>query len=44
MPLHPGARGVIDEHLACSGLTRNIVVRSAHFSLIPLMVAQTCWC
>jgi DNA-binding transcriptional LysR family regulator len=41
MPLHPGARGVIDEHLAAQGLTRHIAVRSSHFSLIPLMVAQS---
>jgi DNA-binding transcriptional LysR family regulator len=38
-PLHPGARGVIDEHLARQGLERRIAVRSAHFSLIPQMVA-----
>ncbi len=45
MPLHADAhgeaRGVIDEHLHSQGLTRDIVVRSAHFSLIPLMVAQS---
>ena len=45
MPLHADAhgeaRGVIDEHLISLGLTRDIVVRSAHFSLIPLMVAQS---
>ena len=41
MPLHPGARGVIDEHLAAQGLARRIAVRSSHFSLIPLMVAQS---
>jgi DNA-binding transcriptional LysR family regulator len=41
MPLHPGARGVIDEHLVAQGLERNIVVRASHFSLIPLMVADT---
>lgn len=40
-PLHPGARGVIDEHLVAQGLQRRIAVRSAHFSLIPLMVAQS---
>jgi DNA-binding transcriptional LysR family regulator len=39
--LHAGAPGVIDEHLAAQGLQRNIVVRSAHFSLIPLMVARS---
>ena len=37
--LHPGAIGVIDQHLVARGLTRTIVVRSAHFGLIPLMVA-----
>lgn len=41
MPLHPGARGVIDEHLARQGLQRNVVVRSAHFSLIPAMLADS---
>lgn len=41
MPLHPGAKGVIDEHLAERGLARNIAARSAHFGLIPLMVAQS---
>ena len=40
-PLHANARGVIDEHLASLGLAREIAVRSAHFSLIPLMVAQS---
>jgi DNA-binding transcriptional LysR family regulator len=40
-PTFRGARGVIDEHLAGLGLSRDIVVRSAHFSLIPLMVAQS---
>ncbi|MDR7334812.1 LysR family transcriptional regulator [Roseateles asaccharophilus] len=40
-PLHPGARGVIDEHLEELGLTRNIAVRSAHFGLAPLMVARS---
>lgn len=39
-PLHAGAQGVIDEHLASLGLSRAVTVRSAHFSLIPLMVAQ----
>jgi DNA-binding transcriptional LysR family regulator len=39
MPMHPGAIGVIDEHLAARGLRRRIVVRASHFSLIPLMVA-----
>jgi DNA-binding transcriptional LysR family regulator len=41
MALHAGAPGVIDEHLGAQGLQRNIVVRSAHFSLIPLMVARS---
>jgi DNA-binding transcriptional LysR family regulator len=40
-PNFRGARGVIDEHLTGLGLTRDIAVRSAHFGLIPLMVAQT---
>lgn len=40
-PLHPGARGVIDEHLERLGLQRKVVVRSAHFSLIPAMVADS---
>jgi DNA-binding transcriptional LysR family regulator len=37
----PGMRGVIDEHLASRGLVRRIAVRSPHFGLIPLMLAQT---
>ena len=41
MPMHPGALGVIDDHLAASGARRNIVVRASHFSLIPLMVAES---
>jgi DNA-binding transcriptional LysR family regulator len=41
MPLHAHARGVIDDHIAALGLSRDVVVRSAHFSLIPLMVAQS---
>ena len=40
-PMHEGARGVIDEHLAGQGLVRQVVVRSPHFGLIPLMLAQT---
>ena len=40
-PLHGNAPGVIDDHLVSLGLTRNVVVRSAHFGLIPLMVAQS---
>ena len=45
MPLHAGVHGaspgVIDEHLASIGVRRDVMVRSAHFSLIPLMVAQS---
>lgn len=41
MPMHPGAQGVIDQHLAAAGARRNITVRASHFSLIPLMVADT---
>ena len=44
-PLHAGAQGlapgVIDEHLASLGVTRDLMVRSAHFGQIPLMVAQS---
>jgi DNA-binding transcriptional LysR family regulator len=40
-PLHANAPGVIDEHLASLGKSRDVVVRTAHFSLIPLMVAQS---
>ncbi len=44
-PLHTGqqgaAPGVIDEYLTTLGLKRAIAVRSAHFGLIPLMVAQS---
>jgi DNA-binding transcriptional LysR family regulator len=40
-PTHPGARGVIDLHLATQGLSRQIVARCPHFSLIPAMVAST---
>ncbi len=39
--LHAGALGVIDQHLEAQGLKRNVVVRAAHFSLIPLMVARS---
>ena len=39
MPTHPGARGVIDDHLASLGLVRDIAVRCPHFGLIPGMVA-----
>ena len=38
-PLHAGARGVIDDHLAQQGRERRITVRCAHFSLAPAMVA-----
>jgi len=38
---HPGAKGIIDEHLYSLGLTRNITTRCAHFGLIPSMVAST---
>lgn len=41
MPMSPGALGVIDEHLRNQGAQRHIVVRAAHFSLIPLMVADS---
>ena len=40
-PLHGHTPGVIDEHLASLGLSRGVAVKSAHFSLIPLMVAQS---
>lgn len=40
-PFSPGAAGVIDDHLVSLGMKRNLVVRSAHFSLIPLMVARS---
>ncbi len=40
-PFHPGAQGVIEDHLDSLGLKRELRVRSAHFSLIPLMVART---
>ena len=38
---HPGAKGVIDEHLAALGLARNITVRCPHFGLMPSMVASS---
>lgn len=41
MPTHPGALGVIDEHLMIQGLRRNVAVRNSHFSQIPRMVAQS---
>ena len=37
MALAPAA----DEHLAAAGVQRQIVVRASHFSLIPLMVADS---
>ncbi|MDB5942965.1 MAG: LysR family transcriptional regulator [Ramlibacter sp.] len=40
-PTHPGALGVIDEHLAVLGLGRNITARCAHFGLIPAIVASS---
>lgn len=40
-PMHPGARGVIDDFLVLQGLERRIAVRCSHFSLAPQMVAQT---
>ena len=40
-PLHPGALGVIDEFLAEQGMSRRITVRTAHFSLAPMMVARS---
>lgn len=40
-PTHPGAKGVIDEHLDKLGLQRNITVRCPHFGLIPSMVASS---
>jgi len=40
-PTHPGARGVIDEHLDSLSLQRNITARCPHFGLIPSMVAST---
>ena len=40
-PTHPGAKGVIDEHLDKLGLARNITVRCPHFGLMPSMVASS---
>ena len=40
-PLHPGAKGVIDDHLETLGLQRNITARSGFFGLIPGMVASS---
>lgn len=41
LPTHPGARGVIDEHLERLGLSRRIAVRCAHFGVIADMVARS---
>lgn len=38
---HPGAKGVIDDHLASLGLSRHIVARCPYFGQIPAMVAST---
>jgi DNA-binding transcriptional LysR family regulator len=40
-PMHPGARGAIDDFLSSRGISRNIVARCPHFGLIPSMVAGT---
>lgn len=40
-PAYPGAKGVIDDHLASLGLQRHVVARCSHFSLIPAMVASS---
>jgi DNA-binding transcriptional LysR family regulator len=40
-PTHPGAKGVIDDHLDSLGLQRDITVRCPHFGLIPAMVASS---
>ena len=40
-PMHPGARGIIDQMLDTLKLQRNITARCAHFSLIPDMVASS---
>jgi DNA-binding transcriptional LysR family regulator len=40
-PLHPGARGIIDQMLDELRLQRNITARCAHFGLIPDMVASS---
>lgn len=40
-PLHPGAKGFIDDHLAAQGLARHVAARCAHFGQIPAMVAET---
>jgi DNA-binding transcriptional LysR family regulator len=41
MPFHPGAAGVIDDHLSAAGVRRRVVVRASHFGLIPQMVADS---
>ncbi|MEO8080660.1 MAG: LysR family transcriptional regulator [Caldimonas sp.] len=41
MPFHSNSPGFIDEHLASLGFERHVAVKSAHFGLIPLMVAQS---
>ena len=38
---HPGAKGVIDDHLAGLGLRRHIAARCPYFGQIPAMVAST---
>ncbi|MDM0037804.1 LysR family transcriptional regulator [Variovorax sp. J22G21] len=40
-PMHPGARGIIDQMLDGLNLQRNITARCAHFGLIPDMVASS---
>jgi DNA-binding transcriptional LysR family regulator len=40
-PTHPGAKGVIDDHLDSLGLQRRITARCAYFGLIPAMVASS---
>jgi DNA-binding transcriptional LysR family regulator len=40
-PMHPGARGIIDQMLDELGRQRNITARCAHFGLIPDMVASS---
>lgn len=40
-PTHPGAKGVIDDHLFSLGLQRHITARCAHFGLIPGMVESS---
>lgn len=40
-PTYPGARGVIDELLAQSGMRRHVSVRCPHFALTPAMVADS---